>query len=455
MNLGEISMEKKLANRLINFLDESVCCFQAVDNIKKLLLDDDFTELRECDKWNVEPGGKYFVTRNGSSIIAFKVPEKGIEKWHITATHSDSPSFKVKENPENCDGRYVRINVEPYGGGIYSTWMDKPISVAGRVVIKKNGEYVTRLVNVDRDLLMIPNLAIHMDKTANAGHKYDPKKDMLPLYGTDSAKGTFMDEVASYATNMDLSFDSMEEDDKHLEAQGDLFDTEILKGEDILAYDLYLYNRMKGKIWGGKDEFICAPRIDNLQCTFGTLMGFLEGQGKEQGSVYCVFDNEEVGSGTKQGAESTFLRDVIERIGLCLGMDREDVYVTLAKSFMISADNAHGYHPNHPEVADKDNSPILNGGIVIKYNANQKYCTDGLSAAVFKDLCKSVNVPYQIYTNRADMPGGSTLGNISSTKVSINSVDIGLAQLAMHSAYETAGAKDVEYLAKVCAKFFE
>ena len=449
-------MEKKLANRLIAFLDESVCCFQAVDNIKKILMEDGFVELKEDEKWDVQLGGKYFVIRNGSSIIALKVPYKGIERWHITATHSDSPSFKVKENAENCDGRYVRINVEPYGGGIFSTWMDKPISVAGRVVIKKNGEYVTRLVNVDRDLLMIPNLAIHMDKTANGGHKYDPKKDMLPLYGTVEVKGTFLDEVASYATNMDLSFDGTGEMECGACAseQGDLFDSEILKGEDILAYDLYLYNRMKGKVWGGKDEFICAPRIDNLQCTFATLMGFLQGEGQKQGAMYCVFDNEEVGSGTKQGAESTFLRDVINRIGLCLGMDREDIYVTLAKSFMISADNAHGFHPNHPEVADKENSPSLNGGIVIKYNANQKYCTDGFSAAVFKDLCNKVGVPFQTYANRADMPGGSTLGNISSTKVSINSVDIGLAQLAMHSAYETAGVFDVDYLAKVCQEFF-
>ena len=437
-------MEKKLHRDLLDFLDNSVCCFQAVDNIKKVLLAEGFTEIHENEKWKVELGGKYFVTRNCSSIIAFKLPEKNLEKWHITATHSDSPTFRVKENPENCDGRYVKINVEPYGGGIFSTWMDKPLSVAGRVIIKKDGDYVTRLVNVDRDLLMIPNLAIHMDKTANAGHKFDPKKDMLPLYGSADAKDSFLDEVASYATNLNLQD----------EIDGD-YDAAILKGEDILAYDLFLYNRMKGKIWGGNNEFICAPRIDNLQCTFATLMGFISGQATKQGAMYCVFDNEEVGSGTKQGAESTFLRDVIERIGICLDMDREDVYVALAKSFMISADNAHGYHPNYPEVADKDNSPILNGGVVIKYNANQKYCTDGVSAAIFKDLCNSVDVPYQTYANRADMPGGSTLGNISSTKVSINSVDIGLPQLAMHSAYETAGVKDVEYLVRVCNKFFE
>ena len=437
-------MENKLQRDLLDFLDNSVCCFQAVDNIKKILLEDGFTEIREDEKWKLELGGKYFVTRNESSIIAFKLPKKPLEKWHITATHSDSPTFRVKENPENCDGRYVKINVEPYGGGIFSTWMDKPLSVAGRVVIKKDGKYVTRLVNVDRDLLIIPNLAIHMDRTANSGHKFDPKKDMLPLYGSADAKDSFLDEVASYATNLNLQD----------ETDGD-YDAAILKGEDILAYDLFLYNRMKGKIWGGNNEFICAPRIDNLQCTFGTLMGFLSGQAINQGAMYCVFDNEEVGSGTKQGAESTFLRDVIERIGLALGMDREDIYVVLAKSFMISADNAHGYHPNYPEVADKDNSPNLNGGVVIKYNANQKYCTDGVSAAIFKDLCTSIDVPYQTYANRADMPGGSTLGNISSTKVSINSVDIGLPQLAMHSAYETAGVKDVEYLVRVCSKFFE
>ena len=418
----------KEAVDMLGFIDRSVCCFQAIDSVREMLEEDGFKRLKEEEKWTVEKGGKYFVTRNDSSLIAFKVPEKGAGYWHITATHSDSPSFKVKENPEKTDGRYVRISVEPYGGGIYSTWMDKPLSVAGRIVVKENGKYKVKHVNVDKDLLVIPNLAIHMDRTANSGHKFDPKKDMLPLYGTEEMKGTFMKTLAESAG---------------------------LKEEDILSYDLYLYNRMKGKIWGGADEFVCAPRIDNLQCTYGTLRGFLKGRAEKQGAMYCVFDNEEVGSGTKQGAESTFLRDVIERIGLALGMDREDVYIWLAKSFMISADNAHGFHPSHPEVCDGVNSPDLNGGIVIKYNANQKYCTDGFSSAVFKDLCSSVDVPYQVYTNRADMPGGSTLGNISNTKVAVNTVDIGLPQLAMHSAYETAGVKDTAFLIKVCEKFFD
>lgn len=421
-------MYLETSEKLLTFIENSPSCFHAVDNIKHFLISSGYQALREDEKWNIEQGGKYFVTRNDSSLIAFTIPYGKMESFKITATHSDSPTFKVKENPENCDGKYIRINVEPYGGGIYNTWLDRPLSVAGRVLVKQGNEYVTKLVCVDKDLLMIPSLAIHVNQKANKGYVFDPKKDMLPIFGSQKAEGLFMEQIAESA-GVDKS--------------------------SILGHDLFLCERTGSKIWGALDEFISSGRIDNLQCTFATLMGFIMAKKEKHGAIYCVFDNEEVGSSTKQGAASTFLSYVLERIAFCLGMTDEELKVTIAKSFMVSADNAHAYHPAHGDVADGVNSPVINGGVVIKYNANQKYCTDGVSAAIFKDLCNEAEVPYQIYTNRADMPGGSTLGNIANTKVSMDTVDVGLPQLAMHSAYETAGTKDTEYLIKVISKFFK
>ena len=421
-------MDYHTSERLLSFLDSSYSVFHAIENVKDILLANEYTQLKEDESWYIKLGGKYFVVRNDSSLIAFTIPDKDINGYRIVATHSDFPTFKVKENPENNDGKYIRINVEPYGGAIYNSWLDRSLSVAGRVLVKEDEKYVTKLVNVDKDFLIIPNLAIHMNRKTNDGQKFDPKKDMLPIYATSGAEGTFMTQIAQQAKVYE---------------------------SDILGHDLFLYNRDKGKICGGMDEFICSGRIDNLQCTFAALMGFIMGAKNEHGSILCVFDNEEVGSSTKQGANSMFLSYVLERIGLCLNLDREEQMMNLAKSFMISADNAHGYHPSHPEVCDGANSPMINQGVVIKYNANQKYCTDGVSAAMFKDMCKDADVPYQIYTNRADMPGGSTLGSIANTKASINTIDVGLPQLAMHSSYETAGIKDTEYLIKVINKFYK
>lgn len=452
-------MEQTTVKELAQFLEQSPTCFHAVQNITEILLKENFSRLYENRRWQIKRGGRYLVTRNDSSIIAFIIPENGIKDMRIMASHSDSPSFKIKENPElEADGHYIRLNVERYGGMLCAPWLDRPLSVAGRVIVKDGHVgYASRLVNVDRDLVLIPNLAIHMNREANDGYKYNAQKDMLPLYGTLTAKGTFMKTIADAAG---------------------------IKESDILGHDLFLYNRQKASVWGASNEFISCGRLDDLQCAFASLKGFLaaadtagiaesipdasdDANGGSisasdgpptSGShmpVLCVLDNEEVGSGTKQGAASTFLYDTLTRIHDSLGYDREDYLVHLADSFMISADNAHAVHPNHTDKADPTNRPYLNGGIVLKFNANQKYCTDAVSAAMFRDLCDQANVPVQTFTNRSDMAGGSTLGNISNTQVALNTVDIGLPQLAMHSPYETAGVADTEYLIKAAELFFQ
>ncbi len=422
-------MYRETAEQLLAFIEKSPSCFHAIKNMKDILLAEGFAQLREEDKWEIVNGGKYFVTRNDSSIVAFTIPETGALGYRIMASHSDSPTFKIKENPEmEVDKKYVKLNVERYGGMLCAPWFDRPLSVAGRVIVKEGDAFVTKFVDVDRDLLMIPNLAIHMNREVNDGYKYNAQVDMLPLYGDISSKDTFMKSIA--------------------EAAG-------VKEEDILGHDIFLYNRVKGSIWGANEEFVSSSRLDDLQCAFSSLQGFLKGEKKEYVAVHCVLDNEEVGSGTKQGAASTFLYDTLVRINECLGLSYEEYLRALAKSFMLSADNAHAVHPNHKEVADPVNRPYMNEGIVIKHSANQKYCTDGVSAAVFKDLCREAGVPFQTFTNRSDMLGGSTLGNISNTKVALNAVDIGLPQLAMHSPYETAGVKDTYYLIQAAEKFFK
>ncbi len=422
-------MDRTILKELTHFLESSPSCFQAIDNIKNILLKEQFVQLQENEKWSLRRKGRYFVTRNDSSLIAFTIPEKNMAGMRIIASHSDSPSFRIKENPElETDGHYIRLNVERYGGMLCAPWLDRPLSVAGRVIVKdSSGHYVSRLVNVNRDLVLIPNLAIHMNREANDGYKYNAQKDLLPLYGNLTAKGTFMKIVA--------------------EAAG-------IPEEEILGHDLFLYNRQKASIWGASGEFISCGRLDDLQCAFASLKGFLSGKKAAHMAVCCILDNEEVGSSTKQGAASTFLYDTLTRVHSSLGCTQEDYLIHLADSFMLSADNAHAVHPNHPDKADPSNRPYLNGGIVLKFNANQKYCTDGISAAMFRDLCREAGVPVQTFVNRSDMPGGSTLGNISNTQVALNTADIGLPQLAMHSPYETAGVEDTGYLIRAAEKFY-
>ena len=417
-----------ISRDLIHFIAKSPSTFHAVRGIKAALLYAGFTEIREEDTWQIEKGGKYVVTRNGSALMAFTVPQEGAEAFHITASHCDSPTFKIKENPEIADGPYVKLNVEGYGGMIMSTWLDRPLSVAGRLLVTENGHLAEKLVAIDGTMLVIPSVAIHMDRSVNQHKEWKVQKDMLPLYGMTGAKTPFMDLIAVAAK---------------------------VKAEDILAHDLILYSRVPGTIWGEEREFISSPKLDDLQCAFACFRGFTQGQKEKYISVYALFDNEEVGSATSQGAGSTFLANTLERLARSLGYSYDETMAMIARSFMISADNAHSVHPNHPEYADPVNRPVINGGIAIKYSAAQKYATNAFSAAYFKKLCKSHDIPTQTFTNHSDNPGGSTLGNISNTVIAIPTVDIGLPQLAMHSSYETAGVKDTAYLVDAVTKFYE
>ena len=421
-------MIQNLNEELFSFIKKSPTGFHAVHELANYLTEAGFECLAEGNTWNLAEGGKYFVTRNQSAIIAFKVSRKDYSGFHIAASHSDSPTLKIKESSEmNVENQYVKLNVEKYGGMLCAPWFDRPLSVAGRIIVKDGNRLTTKLINVDRDLLMIPNLAIHMNREVNDGYKYNIQKDMLPLYSGSGEKGNFMRMLAEEAE---------------------------VRPEDILGHDLFLYNRMPGTIWGSRNEFVSSPRLDDLQCAFASMEGFLQADRKKVIAVHCLLDNEEVGSTTKQGAASTFLKDVLFRINLALGGDQESYLMALAESFMISADNAHALHPNYTDKADPVNRPVMNGGIVIKYNANQKYCTDGISTAIFKELCREADVPYQTFVNRSDIAGGSTLGNISNTQAAMNTVDIGLPQLAMHSAYETAGVKDTESLIRAAKVFY-
>ena len=417
----------KTAKELIKFLDESTDCFHAADNVRKILTDNGFCELFENDKWEIENDKKYFVMRNMSSVIAFKTPAKKPVGIMIAATHSDSPSFKIKPNAEmECENHYLKLNTEGYGGMIDSSWLDRPLSVSGRVCVKTENGIDMKLINIDRDLMLIPNLAIHMNPDANKGYEFNHQRDLIPLFGSE--KGQFLSLISEHA---------------------------FADEEDILGYDLFLYNRTKGCIWGAENEYFSCSRIDDLQCAYAALKGFIEAEKSESLNVFSVFDNEEVGSGTKQGAKSDFLLGVLERIYENMGLSREDYRAALANGLLVSADNGHAVHPNHSDKSDPTNRIYMNEGIVIKYHANQCYTTDAVSGALFKAICERANVPYQEFTNRSDARSGSTLGNLANTHVSLNSVDIGLAQLAMHSAYETAGTRDTEYMIKAIKTFFE
>ncbi|MBQ7358506.1 MAG: M18 family aminopeptidase [Lachnospiraceae bacterium] len=420
-------MKNKIAQEMMTFIDKSPSSFHAIANLAEMFEANGYEVLDERKQWKLKKGGKYYVVRNGSAAIAFHIPAGEIKGFHMTSAHSDSPTFKVKENPEMlAEDQYVKLNTEKYGGMIHSTWLDRPLSVAGRVTVKEDGQIVSKLVNIDKDLLVIPNLAIHMNREVNKGVEYNPQVDMLPLYGA-GPKGQFMKQIAKAAK---------------------------VKAEDILSHDLFLYVRDKGRVIGKDGEYVLCPKLDDLQCVYASAKAMVESTPTGYINVCVVFDNEEVGSGTKQGADSTLLTDTLVRIKEALGKTESDYLSWIADSFMISADNAHAVHPNRPEKADPTNRPYLNGGIVVKYHGSQKYATDAVSAAVLKDLCKEAEVPCQTFTNRSDSIGGSTLGNISTAHVSVSTVDIGLPQLAMHSAVETGGVKDTEYAVKMFKVFF-
>ena len=420
-------MEHTNANHLIEFIRKSPTAFHAIAQIQDAL--EGFEPLNEHEAWHLVPGGKYYAVRNQSSIIAFTLPEGPFAGFQIIASHSDSPMFKIKENAEiTVKNKYVQLDTERYGGMILSCWFDRPLSVAGRVLKRDEKGLRTVLVNLDRDMAIIPNVAIHMNREINNGYKYNLAVDTYPLWGSGDAKDSFLAQIAQAAD---------------------------CAPEDVLGCDLFLYNRMEGRVWGVNEEYLSAPRLDDLECAFASVEALKKARQGGHVNVCCVFDNEEVGSTTKQGADSSFLQDVLRRVLLSLGKGEEEYFTALANSFMLSADNAHAMHPNHPEYSDPQNAVYMNEGIVVKFNANQKYTTDAVSEAVFHQICQRANVPVQHYANRSDMAGGGTLGNISGSHVSINTLDIGLAQLAMHSCYETAGVKDLDYMINGMTAFYD
>ncbi len=409
--------------KLFDFIKTSPSPYHAAANIKARLLSEGYTELSFAEEWKLQPDKAYFVVRGGTALAAFKMPKKA-SSFMIAASHSDSPAFRVKLGGDTAAGGYVRVPVEKYGGMIMYSWLDRPLSVAGRVAVRCDYGVEIRLVNIDRELMTIPSIAPHLNKAVNDGYKLNPAKDMIPLLSVGGEKGTLADIVAAAAG---------------------------VKPSDILNHDLFVYVREQPCLFGAENELVLSPRLDDLECVFASCEAFIAAKNPSAIPVLAVFDSEEIGSATLTGADSSFLSDVLLKIA---GTE-ERLISMLSASLAVSADNAHARHPNAPELSDSENAPVLGGGVVIKYNSNKRYSTDGVGAAIFTQIAKRANAKTQSYYNRADMPGGSTLGAILNTQLAVPMLDIGLAQLAMHSAVETADVRDVEEMKKALAAFFE
>ena len=422
-------MQQNINQELIRFIARSASPYHAVREVAEALDRNGFSRLAEADRWELERGKKYYVTRNGTSLIAFSIGTEG-DAFRVAAAHVDSPTFRIKQKAElNGPGSYLRINVEPYGGAIASSWLDRPLGIAGRVLVRDGSGIASRLIESDRDVLLIPNLCIHFNRDVNKGYAFNMQTDMIPLFSAGKVeKGGFAGMIAEMAS---------------------------ARPEDLLSWDLSLVNREPGTVWGRAEEFVSAPRLDDLQCVFSSMRGFLDAGESGGIRVLCCFDSEEVGSRSGQGALSDFLRNTLARVQAGLGNPETELGRIEAESFLISADNAHAVHPNHPDRTDAENFCVLNGGIAVKENASQKYMTNAVSRAVLRELCARADVPYQTFQNRSDTPGGGTLGNLAGSRVSLCGADIGLPQLAMHSAYETAGALDTGYAVSLFKTYYE
>lgn len=414
-------------NKFLNFMREAVSKYHAVNYYVNDLETNGFKRLSENKTWRLEFNKKYYVVRNDSSIIAFKTPkEKVFTGINITASHTDSPTFKIKPNHLLNDGSYLRLNTEVYGGPIISTWLDRPLSIAGKVILEDGGKLLSKLVYIDKDLLVIPNMAPHLKPEINNGYKYNLQLDMMPLFGQASD---------NYNLNVILAKELM------------------VSQNDIKSFDLYLVNRIRARQFGYNDDLILSPQLDDLASSYASYIAF-RNQDNKAFNVFASFDNEEVGSMTRQGADSNFLEVVLKRAYQALGYKEEEYLISLANSIMLSIDNAHALNPNNKASYDELNRPILNKGVVIKYNANERYTTNSLTSAYLNKLAKEENINLQAYTNRSDIRGGSTLGAILLSHLSINSCDIGLPQLMMHSSTELCGLKDINDLVKLVTKFY-
>ena len=413
---------------IFELLQEGVTPYHAAATAAAWLDAAGFTRLEEADYWNLEPGKGYYLVRGGSAVVAWRIPDHAIGGWRITASHSDAPGWKIKSDAVTNDG-CRRLSVEGYGGMNMATWLDRPLTVAGRVLLRTEDGVETRLVHLDRDLLVIPSLAIHMQRQVNKGHEYNPQIDMQPLWGPEAGR-----------TLTDLVCEELG-----------------VRPEEILDQDLQLVTRQAPTVIGPDGEYFMAPRIDDLECAATTLLGFIDAAADTDSAcapVWAMLDNEEVGSSSRQGAESSFLRDVLDRILEAIPHSAQMEHRALANSFMLSADNGHATHPNFAAKSDPAAPVRLGGGVVLKYNASQKYTTNALSGGIFRAICEKAGVKVQVFTNRADEPGGSTLGNLQSHTLPIPMADIGLAQLAMHSAVETAAVSDANAMVQAVAAFY-
>lgn len=428
---------KEFARNLIDFIYDSPTAFHAVETSEELLKLNGFNKLDATEKWNIKKGGKYYTTKNSSAIIAFTVNTDSLSKdgFRMIGSHSDSPAFRIKPNPEiEVEKSYLKLNTECYGGPILNTWLDRPLAIAGRVILKGDNilKPVETLVNINKPVCIIPNLAIHMNRSINEGVALNKQKDMLPFVG--------------------LLNETLEKDNFLLNTVADELGR---KSEEILDFDLFLYEYEKGSLIGPNEELISSGRLDNLSMAHASIHALINADSKNGVNVAVVFDNEEVGSSTKQGADSNMLINVLERISLCLGQDREEFFRSLYSSFIISADLAHAVHPNVTEKHDPTNRPIMGKGPVIKINANQAYTSDSYSISIYKNICKEAGVSYQEFVNRSDERGGSTIGPISSTHIDIPSVDVGSPILAMHSIRELGCVQDHINIYKTFKKFYE
>lgn len=428
---------KLIAQELVDFIDASPSPYHVIENMKAILDKNGFTNLCPAETWKIEKGGKYYFTKNNTSIFAMVPGTADIseEGFKIVSAHSDSPSFKIKPNSEmTIEGKYLKLNTEVYGGPILYTWFDRPLSIAGRVVLKTENPLAPKKVfmNIDKPILFIPHLAYHFNRDVNdKGNPLSKQKDMLPVIQTindEFEKDNFL--VNLIAKELGVDADS------------------------ILDFDLTLYEFEKGRLMGLNEEFISSGKLDDLAMAFGGMQALLDSKECKATKVLAIFDNEECGSGTKQGAGSPVLKNALVRLIHAMGGNTEDYFKALHHSFMISADMAHALHPNYTEKHDPTNHPIMNAGPVIKIHANQKYITDGESAAIFKHICKIAEVPCQEYVNHSDMAGGSTLGNVLLAQMDIKGVDIGNPMWGMHSVRETAGVEDQTYVTKAFEAFY-
>ena len=423
-------MEKN--NLLLNFIDNSPSPYHAVENIIKILEEEGYQPLDLSSSWILEKDQKYYISINGTALAAFRVGNLGHPYFRIITSHSDSPGFKIKPHGRIKEDKFLKLNTEVYGGPILSTWFDRTLSIAGRVFYEGDNPYTPHmeLLNIEEDLLTIPNIAIHMNPKVNKGMDFNPQKDTLPFLGY---------------IKKELEEESLEE----------MLKSRYSSDRKIIGFDLNLYDRQKGTRIGMDKEFYHVGKLDNLAMAFSSVQALLKSGNSENTSMVCIFDHEEIGSGSRQGALSPILSDIIKRICFYKNNKYENYSKAMANSFVISADQAHGVHPNYPEKADPTHKPLLNQGPVLKVSSSMSYSSDGYSISVIKSLCDREKIPYQVYTNRSDVKGGSTLGPLLSRQLPIASVDLGNAIFAMHSIREMGGVKDQEWMEQLFEAFFD